>query len=482
MNVRVLHTELAFRVPRVDVNFPVLRTELRRSFAPWAGAVILTSALTFLYAVDAGWWNGTTAWTAQWTSLALWTRSLLFYLWPLAVGFGALQGLRDHRSKMVELLTSTPRPARHRAAVPAAASAITLTSAFGLLVLVGGVQVLANTRYTHAGWLPISLVGALFLVAGAVLGMGAARTLPSPLTPPLLAMAAFAFTALMHMSLGRTSTIDPATGITTTAPNRLSLLSPEVDEVHSVLVTLSAAVHIGQTIWVLGMAATGFALLVAATPRTRLLALTPVLAGALLALLVLPSDPRRMYVVDKTAAESVCDGPVCVTRAHQDRLAQLAAPGKEALRLLRNALGDRAPVSVRENTAVLPYGSTPKWSRTTVLFGFDDAVVADAKGKELTSALLAKGLVPGCTPVGWSGFGGDEYAQAVAVAWILGDLKPLPGTPATARDAVETKTRPVWKKLMALPRAEQLARINAMRGAALACKGDPFEVLSGRTH
>jgi hypothetical protein len=463
------------------VNFRVLHIELRRSVAPWAGGVVLASALAFLYLVNGSWWNGTTAWTAQWTSLALWTRSLLFYLWPLAVGFGALQGLRDHRSKMVELLTSTPRPARHRAAVPAGATAITLASAYAFLVLVGGVQVLANTRYTHLSWLPISLVGALFLVAGAVLGMGAGRALPSVLTPPLLAMGAFAFTALMHLSLGRTATIDPATGLTTTAPNRLSLLSPEVDEVHSTLVTLSASVHIGQTIWVLGTATTGFALLVAATRRARLLALAPVLAGAVLALLVLPSDPRRMYVVDEAAAKPVCDGPVCVTTAHEDRLADLAGPGRKALRLLHGALGDRAPVSVRENTAVQPEGSTPRWSRTTVLFGFDDDIAADARGEEqLTWALLAKGLVPGCTPVGWSGFGGDEYAQAVAVGWVLGELKPLPGTPAGASGEVDAKARPVWKELKALPPAEQLARINAMRAAALSCKADPFDVLSGK--
>ena len=482
MNGRVPHADLTVRAPRIDVNFRVLRTELRRSVAPWAGGVILTSALAFLYLVDGSWWNGTTAWTAQWTSLALWTRSLLFYLWPLAVGFGALQGLRDHRSRMVELLTSTPRPARHRVAVPAGAAAITLASAYALLVLVGGVQVLANTAYTHAGWLPISLVGALFLVAGAVLGMGVGRALPSALTPPLLAMSAFAFTALMHMSLGRTATTEPATGLTTTEPNRLSLLSPEVDEVHSALVTLSASVHVGQTIWVLGMAATGFALLAAATRRARLIALAPVLAGALLALLVLPSDPSRMYVVDKAAAELVCDGPVCVTRTHQDHLAALAGPGKEALRLLRGALGGRAPVSVRENNVVQAYGSTPKWSRTAVLLDFDDDLLAAATGKQqLTWSLLAKGLVPGCTPVGWSGFGGDQYAQAVAVGWVLGELKPLPGTPAAGQHEIDAKTRPVWKKLMALPRAEQVARINTMRGAALACKGDPFDVLSGGT-
>ena len=460
------------------MNVSVLRIELKRSIAPWAGAVVLTTALAFLYLINAAWWNGTTAWTAQWTSLALWTRGLLFYLWPLAVGLGALQGRRDHRSKMSELLTSTPRPAWQRAATLAGTTAITLVSAFALLVLVGGVQVLANAGYAHLGWLPISLVGAFFLVAGAMLGMGVARALPSPLTPPALAMGALVFTALMHMSLGRTETTT-ATGVPSTEPNRVSLLSPGVQEVRDVLITLSASVHVGQTIWLLGMAATGFALLVAATPRARLIALTPLLAGAVIALLALPSDPRRMYVVDEAAAELVCDGPVCVTKTHQARLADLAAPGKEALRLLHGALGSRAPVSVRENTAVLPDGSTPQWSRHTVLFDFDDEIIAAVTGEKLTGALIAKGMVPGCTPVGWTG-AGDGAAQTVAVGWVLGDLRPLPGTAtASLGREVDAEARPIWKKLKALPRAEQLSRINAMRAAALSCKGDAIDALNG---
>ncbi|MFE2127376.1 hypothetical protein [Streptomyces amritsarensis] len=461
------------------MNIRVLRIELKRSIAPWAGAVVLTTALAFLYLIPGQHWRGTTAWTAQWTSMALWTRSLLFYLWPLAVGLGALQGLRDHRSKMSELLATTPRPAWHRAATGAGTTAITLAWAFTLLVLVGAVSVLANTDYTHLGWLPISLVGALSLVAGAVLGMGAGRALPSALTPPALAMGALVFTTLMHMSLGRTETTT-ATGIPNTEPNRVSLLSPAVEEVRDVLVTLSASVHVGQTLWLLGMAATGFALLVAATPRARLLALTPVLAGAAIALLVLPSDPRRMYVLDEAAAELVCDGPVCVTKTHQARLADLTGPGKEALHLLHGALGSQAPVSVRENTAVLPDGSTPQWSRKTVLFDFDDDIIAAAKGEELTWALIAKGMVPGCAPVGWSGFGGDEFAQTVAVGWVLGDLKPLHGTrPADLHHKADAEARPVWTELKALPRAEQLSRINAMRAAAFSCKGDAFEALKG---
>ncbi|MEU1799520.1 hypothetical protein [Streptomyces sp. NPDC019937] len=464
------------------MNARVLRTELKRSVAPWAGAVVLTSALALLYLLDGEWWKGTTAWTAQWTPLALWTRTLLFCLWPLAVGLGALQGLRDHRSKTSELLTTTSRPAWHRAATQAGTMAITLASAFVVLVLVGAVQILANTEYTHLGWLPISLVGALSLVAGAVLGMGAGRALPSALTPPLLTMSAFAFTALMRMSLGRTRT-ETAEGFPISEPNRVSLLSPEVEEVRHALVTLSAAVHVGQTIWLLGLAATGFALLVAATPRTRLLALTPALAGAAVALLVLPSDPRRMYVLDKDAAELVCDGPVCVSRMHQERLTDLTRHGTKALRLLHGVLGSQAPVSVRENTAVQPEGSTPRWSREDVLFDFDDDIIAAAKGEELTWALIAKGMVPGCVPVGFGGAGGEDIARTVAVGWVLGHLNTMPGQgPPKSRREIDSQARAVWQDLEVLPRAEQLSRINAMRAAAISCEGDALDALTGGAH
>lgn len=460
------------------MNVRVLRIEMRRSLAPWSGAVVLTSALAFLYLLDAQWWRGTTAWTAQWTSLALWTRGLLFYLWPLAVGLGALQGLRDRRSGMSELLTSTPRPAWHRAATVAGTTAIALTAAYAALVATGGVQVFAHTGYWHLGWLPISLVGALFLVAGAVLGLGVGRALPSPLTPPALTMGAFVFTALMQMSPGRTESTSAA-GVTSTEPKQVSLLSPAVQEVRDVFVTLSAAVHVGQTVWLLGLAATGFALLVATTGRGRLIAPAPAVAGLALALLVLPTDPRRMYVVDGAAAEQVCDGQVCVSATQRDRLADLAGPGRRALRLLDGALGAGAPRSVREDTAVLPEGATPRWSPETVRVDFDDPVVAEARGAQLTRSLVAVAMVPGCSPVGWSGTTGDLAARTVAAGWVLGSLEPLPGTTGMLRADTEELARPVWQKLRALPRAEQFERIVAARAAATSCEGDAWGVLSG---
>ncbi|MET8211895.1 hypothetical protein ABZT51_39000 [Streptomyces sp. NPDC005373] len=456
------------------MNVRVLRIELRRSVAPWAGVVVLATALAFLYLLSGPWWKGAALWTAQWTSMAMWTRFLLVMLWPLAVGLGALQGLRDPRSKMSELLTSTSRPAWHRAATGAGTTAITLASAFALLVLVGAVQVLADTEYSHLGWLPISLVGALSLVAGAVLGMGVGRALPSPLTPPALFVGAFVFTNLLGQWTG-----DSAVP-TAVVPNRISLLSPGVAEVRNVFLTLSASVHLGQTLWLLGMAATGFALLAATTPRARLLALTPVLAGAAIAMLVLPSDPRHTYVVDEAAAAQVCDGPVCVAKVHQARLAGLAGPGKKALSLLHDALDGQAPVSIRETTAPRALGATPERSRKAVLVDFDDEVIATAKGEELTRALLAQGMAPICSPRSGSESGmlTEIASQSIAAGWVLGDLRPFHGTIYSSREQLDA-ARPVWKKLKALPRAEQLSRINAMHAAAVSCKGDTLHVLAG---
>ncbi|WP_326584747.1 hypothetical protein OG889_41010 [Streptomyces sp. NBC_00481] len=457
------------------MNVRVLRIELRRSVAPWAGAVTLTVSLAFLYLLSGPWWKGTALWTTQWTSMALWTRFLLVFLWPLAMALGALQGLRDHRSRMSELLTSTPRPARHRAATTAGATAITLASAFALLVLLGAVQVLGATEYTHLGWLPISLVGTLALVAGAVLGMGLGRSLPSPLTPPALAVAAFVFVNLLRLSTG--------SGIpTATAPTRVALLSPPVDEVRDVFLTLSAPVHLGQTVWLFGMAATGFALLAAATPRARLLALAPVLACAAVALLLFPSDPRRAYVVDEAAAAQVCDGPVCVATAHQDRLAGLAGPGKKALRLLRGVLGGEAPTSVRESTAPRGIFDPPDRSRTSVLVDFDDFVIADAKGEELTRVLLAQGMVPLCSArsANESGTLGEIAAQSVAAGWVLGDLRPFNGAMHASSDQLAA-ARPVLTELKALPWSEQVARVKSAHTAAVSCEGDPLDVLDGGT-
>ncbi|MFJ9431257.1 hypothetical protein ACIRQY_16590 [Streptomyces sp. NPDC101490] len=459
------------------MNLRIPLIELKRSVAPWAGAVVLVAALAFLHLIPGAWAQDSTLWTAQWTSMALWTRYLLVFLWPIAVGLGALQGLRDHRSAMAELLTSTPRPTRHRAVLLAGTTAFALVSAFVLLVLVGAVRILSGgASFTHLGWLPISLVAALALAAGAALGMGVARTLPSVLTPPVLALSAFLFVNFLRQVQSSDHVLP-----TSAAPNALSLLSPPVADVRDTLLTLSFPVHLGQTLWLLGMAATGLALLTVTRPRARLLALTPLLAGGALALLVLPADPRDTYVVDRAAAAQVCDGPVCVTAARQARLDTLAGPGKEALRLLRGSLGDRAPVALRETTVPRAISGTPERPRDSVLLDFSDRMIGQTESGRLTRALVGQGLVPLCHPRSTieSGTHEEAAAQAVATAWVFGEEpRPIEGTMLSTTDQ-ENLIRPVWKRFAALPRDEQRERIGAAHAAAVSCSGDPLALLNG---
>ncbi|MGD3108918.1 hypothetical protein [Streptomyces sp. YGL11-2] len=399
--------------------------------------------------------------------MALWTRYLLVFWWPLVVGMGAVYGLRESRSRTAELLTTTPQPAWRRAALPAGAMALALASGFGLLILVGGVQVaLGATTYLPLGWLPISLVAALALVAGAVFGMGVARAVPSVLTPPALTV----FLLLTSLLLRQANDGALPWSI---PPNRFALLSPATAEPREMLLTLSNSVHLGQTLWLLGLLATGLALLSAATRRARLLAVAPVLAGAALALLNLPGAPRDAYVVDKAAATVVCDGPVCVTQANRSRLPELAPRGTEALRVLHNTLGHPR-----------------KLSGNVVLIDFDDPLIAHATGTELTRLLVAQGLAPNCAPrTPWEGGGQvDIPAQSIAASWALGDhqLEPLqqPDTDARPQAArpqrASANAEVAWKKLTALPPAEQRSRIAQAHAAALSCK-NALAALTGET-
>ncbi|GAA2156219.1 hypothetical protein GCM10009760_56960 [Kitasatospora kazusensis] len=453
------------------MNGRVLRTELRRSVAPWAGLVVLGGSLAVFLSIDGNWWRGTAGWTAQWTSMALWNRYLLSFWWPLVVSLGAVYGLRDSRSRMAELLATTPLPAWRRAALPAGATALALASGFGLLVLVGGVQVaFGATTYTSFGWLPISLVAALALVAGAVFGMGVARALPSVLTPPALTLLFLVLTALVRPN-------SEGALPSSIAPIRLALLAPGVSMPREMLLTLSGAVHLGQTLWLLGLLATGFALLSAVTRRARLLAVAPVLAGLALALLVLPATARDTYVVDRAAAAPVCDGPVCVTRADSSRLAGLAPHGREALRVLHDALGDKAPNAVREDTELRAAGDPRVLSADAVLVDFDERMLVRATDGGLTRVLVAQGLAPSCHANNdWEGAGlGGAAVQSIVASWALGDphLVPLEekGTDEyTLKIWADAET--AWTKLTALPPAEQRARIAEVHAAALSCSSN----------
>jgi hypothetical protein len=453
----------------------VLRAELLRSAAPWAGITVAATGFVFLYAIRGNWWDTSVQWTGQWTSLALWTRVLLAYLWPLAAGIGALYGLRDHRSRMPELLAATPRPSWQRAATPAAAIALALVTGFGALLLWGGVQVaLGPTSYTHLGWLPISAVALLALVAAAVLGMGVARTLPSPLTPPGVAVVFLAVNVLlMQHNEGQLPTAR-------TGPHLLSQLSPAVAEPRQVLLTLTGAVHVGQTLWLLGLLATGFALLSVTRARTRLTAVVPAVAGAAVALLVLPGDARGSYRTDPAAASPVCEGRVCVSEVHRHRLAEIAPVGARALDVLDTALGSEAPRQVREETAPRALAEQRRLSAASVLFHFEDPQIGEAEGDQLLRRLVGEGLAPSCRAVtSWEGSdGGYLVVQSVLASWALGEFRPIEAD-VYDPEGYRASVRRTWKEFTALSPQQRRTRAVEVRKAALDCEIVLAEELAG---
>ncbi|MFE4944261.1 hypothetical protein [Streptomyces sp. NPDC056641] len=472
----------------------ILRIELRRSAAPLAGVLLLIVTLALLQLVNGPWWTGAESWTRQWTSTAWWERFTMVLMWPLAVTAGAVQGIRDRRSGTSELLAATPRPGWHRATTTAGAFALSLTAAYVLVFLYGGVRVLANDGYVHLGWLPVLAVGVLALVAGALLGMGVARTVPSALTPPVLALGSLTAVLVVH---------ETVTG--DLVPNRIVLLSPALSQVYSAFLTVTWRVHAGQALWLLGLAATGFLLLVARKPRARLLALLPLVAGAAVAVPLLPADNARNYALDKAATALVCEGRVCVTKLHEPRLAALKGPGEEALRLL-GRLPD-PPSAVRESVDPWPgegNGGT-KAPRSAPVVATPvvatpvpaDAVPVDfaaqaldgATKDEYTRALLAGAGTAPCLDADTSDPTEEQRqasyktevvrelaARTVAAAWFTGDLKPLRGADWPRADA-EALAGPAWDALRALPPGAQRERITALRTAALSCDGDLLDVL-----
>jgi hypothetical protein len=457
----------------------VLHIELRRSIASWLGAIFLVLTLGLCYGLTGPWGKGSGAWLAQWASLAQWQRYFLDFTWPAVFALGAWQGSRQRRSTMDELLSATPRPAWQRAAVLAGAAAITLTLASLVFFAIGAVQVARSTGYFTLGWLPTLLVGILAVAAGVVAGMGIGHLLPYLVTPPLVGVLGFGLMIAAQWT--------PSSPV----PVRVQLFSPVLPGAATAFVTVAGSVHIGQALLFAGLAASGFLVSVVRGVRARIASVLPLALGVALALAVLPGRPATAYPADPGAVALVCDdhGPrVCVTRAHQNLLATLAGPGRQAL--ARLAVLPGAPTTVIEipdsgsqYVPLLPRpGDTVQVDlndHETRYWGFSRLDPATLEW----SMLLGAGTEPCATvlPPG-AGPDADLLARVIAASWLFdGGARPvLADDPALASrgpgfaqeaDAAEVA-------LLSLPRPEQVRRVAAVRQAGLTCQGDPLALLT----
>jgi hypothetical protein len=432
----------------------ILGIELRRSAAAWVAGVIAAVGVFVLFASNPPF--------GAWMELVIFQRDIMQLTWPLALAAGAWQGIRDSRSKVDELLGTTPRPRWRRMLPVAAAMAIAIVLAY-LVMLAGAAFHLRHAlAYFPLGAIPIIALGALGMVAAVWLGLAIGSLLPSPLTAPLLAVAGFFGLALSPMFLSQDSHEDPGT----------ALLMPYLQgprDGNFALSMLSARANLAQALWLVALAATGLALFGTRKAGHRMAALLPVVLGAGIVLPMAPDTLTSAWIPDLRATETVCtrDQPVvCSARINSYALERVRGPARQALSILATKLPS-APSRVMIVPNKPPEGPA---SRDTVMVVVDDV---DAVSDDALLWLILDGAgVRPCPELAGKGETDRSYATAreVVAAWLL-DRDP----PST-----DDRPRKALAALQALPADEQKARVIAFRDAERACvPGDRLAMLTG---
>ncbi|HEY8475138.1 MAG TPA: hypothetical protein VIL37_21305 [Natronosporangium sp.] len=436
----------------------ILRIELRRSPAKWLALLLVLPVL--LAATEAG--RGL-------SGLALSQRQLLqFLVAPMALGIAAWQARRDRRSGMVELLGTTVRPRWQRVAPAAAALAVA-----GIAGMLAGLVGMAGLVFAAGGFLspaalPVVAVSTLIAVGHAGLGLALGRWLPFPLIPPLL-IGYFAVSVIVADTEGYA---DP--------PGWLLLWGGLEATMPTELAGVATGTHLGQAVWLLGLTTTAVIAFTATGRRAGAVAIAPVVLAAAIAVPVLPDRYADTFHVDPAATEPVCtpDPPrVCVLRAHQPALPALRDPARAALSILAANLPDPptavveipflvdSPVPPRPDTITIPLIVSGTGRRVQPVSGLTS---------DLRWELLLGAGTPGCPnapAIGTADRRRYDTARLVTAAWLLGQEPPEPADPADPYLLRRRETVPVYRALLALPPAEQRARVAALRAAELACDG-----------
>lgn len=144
------------------------------------------------------------------------------------------------------------------------------------------------------------------------------------------------------------------------------------------------------------------------------------------------------------------------------------------------------PTASWEDTRLRALGDQRHLSADVVLVDFDERLLADATGEQLTRALIAQGLAPNCHAYNTREGAGvaDVAVQSIAVSWTLHDGRLQPpqdrgsdGYPLKMWADADV----AWRKLTTLSPAEQRSRIAELHAAALSCSGyDLLPVLAGK--
>ncbi|WP_433220061.1 hypothetical protein ACQP00_16945 [Dactylosporangium sp. CS-047395] len=377
--------------------------ELRRTSVVVVGGLSLVVGAALLVSFPQGF-------AGRWLQLAVAVRLLLVFLFPVALAGGAALGRREARAGVGELFASTPRPRSHRLLVTAAALAIGLVAAYGLLFAVGAVWVVPSAGYFPLAALAVAGVGALALVAGGWLGLAAGRAVPRFVTAPVVAVLGIFLVGMLPewVQVGR-------------ARPRALLLSPVFSGAIDDFATVAPRVSAVQAGWLATLAATGL-LLATASRRAILPAVVPAVVGAALAVQLLPlGGYAAVAVADPRAVDLVCDdrGPqVCVTRVHAALLPGVAGPVRAALAVLAAGVPG-APTRAVESRG--PGG--PPHAADTLEFPappIGPTGHADLRDGTFPDLVLGAAWEQHCDPSPADAFAG----RRVAVSWLRSDPGP----------------------------------------------------------
>lgn len=460
------------------MRFRILRIELRRSVALLAAVLIAAIGVFVLFTSNPPYYS--------WMQLVVNQRDILQLTWPLALAAGAWQGIRERRSRIEELVGTTPRPRWQRVLPIATAMAIAALITY-LAMLAGAIGHLRRIDgYFPAGALPLIALGVLALVAAAWLGLAIGALLPSPLTAPMLFVAGFLALALLPPIVFNHERGRPGA----------SLLFPPLQGPRDgdvAVQTLSTRANLTQALWLAAVAVAGLVLLAAARRRTRIAAVVPVVLGALIAVPAMPDRIADAWVEDRRATQVVCtqDEPkICTEKALSHVLDDVREPARRALAILAAKLPP-APTRVLVERADKQHAADRRSPDTlVVVIGIDDLTLPTADA--LLGSLLDGAGVPWCENM----LGSDEpgpggkaanpairylAARSAVTAWLLDrDPQPVPGLEGREWERDMPLARETLKALRALPADEQRARVSAFRDAERTCADvDRLELLSG---
>ncbi|GAA1608023.1 hypothetical protein [Actinoplanes couchii] len=430
----------------------VLRVQLLRFGLPGALLILLVGTVALF--LDRGLWSG------GWMELAMEQRDHLMLLCPLALAIGGWLARREHRATVTELFAGTPRPQHQRVLLTLTAVGLPIALAYPAILAVSAPWIMATAEYLPSAAYGVVAVGVLAVIASAWTGLAVGRLVPSPATAPGLAVAGFVAVLAGPMAFReewQSVLASPAWA-----------MSPWNE-----FQTVPAAVSAAQAILALTVIVAAAVVLSARRWQTRSVAAAPIALGLVAAIAVMPHDYDRV-TIDPVAQELVCtdDAPrVCVGRAHSGLLTEITPKAREALALLAKLPG--APTSAQEDTDnYLDESDIKPPPDGVVEFRMEvgpDGRLADA-GHLVTRMLEGGGTsFANCT---------EFYEIPVARAagsWLSGRA-PVndpeeagvtfdDGTPYT----VLPETTALWEKLRALPEAEALAKVAAVRKAGLEC-------------